>query len=228
MTALDVDRACLALEAEGVTPSGNSVLRHLQQRGVPASKRTVLKYLRLRRLAEAGGPATGFSTAQDAPEYGAPQGPVEAAERALRLAEVHLGDARDALVQAKTVLLATQPLPIQGILRGQLQPSDDFPAQALEDVDLCKRDYDAAWAQREAARQELERLHRLHREADQKAWVAQMRPQLVETLAHWQEKLRTATSDRMHAQAKKEFQSAMYQYQQAVAQAPYTHNGTTP
>ena len=88
--------------------------------------------------------------------------------------------------------------------------------------------YDAAWSQRETAKEALQHLHRDHRESHQKAWVAQMKPQLVQAVAHWQEQLRTATSDRMHAQAKKEYQSAMFAYQQAVAQAPYTHNGTTP
>ena len=59
MTYEDVDRACAVLEQAGRTPSGNTVLAHLKARGLPASKRTVLKYLKLRQPA----PATGLTTA---------------------------------------------------------------------------------------------------------------------------------------------------------------------
>ena len=140
MTADDVDRACAVLEQQGKTPSGNLVLAHLKQRGLPASKRTVLKYLKL-RTAE---PQSGLTAAQAAPVSHATAaedvGPVAPAERALRLAELRLSDARDALLHAKGVLAAAHNLPIAGILRGSLHPGDDFPAQALDDVDLLKRE----------------------------------------------------------------------------------------
>ena len=100
--------------------------------------------------------------------------------------------------------------------------------QALDDVVVAKQYYDEAWRARETARAELGRLHRDHRETHQKAWVQQHRPELVQAVDHWQEHLRTATSDRAHAQAKKEYAAAMFAYQQAVAQAPYTSNGTAP
>ena len=162
------------------------------------------------------------------PVYDAPADPVVAAERALRLAELHLADARDALLHAKGVLAATLPLRVDGLLHGSLHRDDDIAQVAVDDVDAMKRLYDEAWSQRESALAELQRLQRDHREVHQKAHVALNQPQLVQAVAHWQEQLRTATSDRMHAHAKKEYQSAMYQYQQAVAQAPWSANGTSP
>ena len=63
-------------------------------------------------------PPEGFSTALPDPVYDAPADPVVAAERALRLAELHLADARDALLHAKGVLAATLPLRVDGLLHG--------------------------------------------------------------------------------------------------------------
>ena len=163
-----------------------------------------------------------------APLPAPPPDPVEEAEATLKMAALHLDDARQSLLEAKGVLLATLPLRVDGVLHGSLHPSDEIHQQALDDVTTAKRLYDEAWSQRESARQELQRLQRDHREGHQKAHVALNQPQLVQAVAHWQEQLRTATSDRMHAHAKKEYQSDMYQYNKAVAQAPYTPNGTTP
>ena len=63
MTADDVERACALLEAQGKTPSGNTVLAQLKARGLPASKRTVLKYLKRRRPAPVPVGGAGFTTA---------------------------------------------------------------------------------------------------------------------------------------------------------------------
>jgi hypothetical protein len=46
MTLTDVLTASEALAAAGTTPSGNTVLAYLKARGMPGSKRTVLKLLR--------------------------------------------------------------------------------------------------------------------------------------------------------------------------------------
>jgi hypothetical protein len=154
--------------------------------------------------------------------------PVEQAEQALRLADLALSDARDALLHAKGVLLSTLNLPVQGILHGSLHQQDDFGAQALEEVDLCKRTYDAAWQQRASARVHLAQMEKAHREGQQQAWVAQHRPELVRNLHHWQEQLRTATTDRMHAEAKKNYALLQLAYQQEVATAPISVNEESP
>jgi hypothetical protein len=175
-------------------------------------------------------PPGGLTTTLDQTEYHPlpppAADPVEQAELALRQAELHLSDARDALLHAKTVLAATLNLPVQGILHGSLHQQDDFAAQALEEVDEQKRLYDEAWAARAHARDTLAQLTRTHREGHQKAWVKAHRPALVQAVAQWQEAVRTATSDREHAHAKKEYQSAFFAYHQAVAQAPWRANGT--
>ena len=51
--------------------------------------------------------------------------------------------------------------------------------------------------------------------------MATHQPELVETLAHWRERLRTAPSDRAHAEAKKNLQQATFDYERAVATAPW-------
>jgi hypothetical protein len=148
------------------------------------------------------------------------EGPIAAAEAALREAETSFQDARDALLHAKLQLLACQGLSVQGVLHGSLHPQDEIHAQAVEDVDAHKRDYDQSWQTREQARTALDQAVRVYRRQAAEAWVQRHRRELVANMHVWGEKLRTATSDYMHAEAKKNHSLLRFAYEQAVAQAP--------
>ena len=201
LTPDDIVQAKQQLEAEGHYASADRILARIGR----GSKKTVLRYLRELPPAP-GAPADPAPV----PEVD----PVTRAEAAVHQAETHFQDARDALLHAKTVLLATQNLPIAGILRGTLHPTDEVHEQALEDVLAAKQLYDTAWASREAARQHLEQVTQQHRRGHQEQWVQQHAPALVAAVAYWEEKLRTAPNDGLRAQAKKESQAARYAWHQ--------------
>jgi hypothetical protein len=124
------------------------------------------------------------------------------------------------------VLLATRPLLIDGLRQGSLHEQDECHSHALDDVAEAKRHYDRAWQARDEARQRLEQVTKLYRHQHQEAYIARTRPELVANLFHWQEQLRTAPSDRMHAEAKKNYGMVRMTYEQAVAAAPWNANGT--
>jgi hypothetical protein len=213
---------------EGVTPSGNSVVAYCQANHLPISKRTALK--RLKELGEEGvtftPAASGLTTTLDPGEYEVCPAvdPVAQAEQALKQAELLFQDARDVLLHAKLQLLACQGLSVQGVLHGSLHPQDEIHQHAAEEVDEAKRHYDAAWQTREQARAQLNQAVKTYQRSQQEQWVARHRPELVQNMHVWGERLRTATSDYMHAKAKKNHSLLRFAYEQAVAQAPV--NGT--
>jgi hypothetical protein len=147
------------------------------------------------------------------------------AEQALREADLHFQDARDALLHAKLQLLATRNLSVENVLHGSLHPQDEVSQQAVEDVDAHKRDYDAAWQARAQARATLEQAIKTYQRKAQEAWVQRHCRELVKNLHHWGERLRTATSDYAHAEAKKNYALLQFAYQRAIAEAPV--NGVT-
>ena len=82
MTVEDVRDACQALAAEGVQPSGNTLVHYSHTRGARLSKRTALKHLRA--LADAG---EVFTPVRPEP----PPVPAPAPVPALRLPAAHAG-----------------------------------------------------------------------------------------------------------------------------------------
>jgi hypothetical protein len=240
MTYEDVNRACAVLEQEGRTPSGNTVLAHLKARGLPASKRTVLKYLKLRQPV----PSPALTTADDDPVYhvsppsapvpvGAsppvqqamPSDPVAAAEAALM-------DARDALVHAKLYLMATRDLVMDGILHGSLHPHDPIHQQALADVDAAKREYDRCWAALAEARQQQAQQDAAQQQAAREAWVRVYRPEVAAELTRAEETYRKVQAlpddpqkPKAHYAARFVLQQARAAYQQALALAVPSTNG---
>lgn len=251
MTIDDVRTACQALSAQGVPPSGNTVLAWLKTHGRRGSKRTALKYLH--ELAAAGAvwqpvrpepapacveharvpvPPEPVCEADDDPVYHptpaaasaappVPADPVTQAEQALQEAEAHFAEVQDSLLQAKGVVLCTRNVSVDGVLYGSLHPHDAIHQTALDDVVMAKQSYDQAWQQREDARQELERVTKAHREVHQKRWVQVHRPDLVTAKDYWTEELRVATSNGSHLHAKKELGAATMAYEAAWRTAPW-------
>jgi hypothetical protein len=224
------------LVAQGVQPSGNTLVTAAHAAGRPMSKRTALKHLEV--LAAQGvtfAPAAPLRTAEDDPVYhtaspvhrdtpSAPEAPavdpVAVCEQSLQAAERHFFDARDALMQAKLYFIATRNMAVDGILHGTLHAEDEIHQEALADVDEMKRDYDTAWQRREQARYALESAIKRYKRQQQEQWVAVHNKAIVRNLHIWSEKLRTATSDYAHAEAKKNYALVQFAYQQALNEAP--------
>ena len=260
MTYEDVDRACAVLEQAGRTPSGNTVLAMLKARGLPASKRTVLKYLKLRRPA----PATGLATAiDDDPVYHVAPASAQApavhqqplavwqrfsehhrqqqartaaamAPDPVPTAEAALVEARHALVHAKLALIATRDVVVDGIVRGSLHPHDPAGQQALDDVQLCKQEYDRCWAALAEAMVQRQQGQQRAQVARQETWVLAHRPELVTELRRAEETYQRvqrlpddAQKPKAHYAARFVLRQARAAYQQALAQAPVpSPNGT--
>jgi len=242
--------ACAAILARGEQPSANKIVAYCHARELSCGKRTALAFLaahpELRGLSAAAREEPAplpveypdvpevlqpVDVADDAvvaaPETPAAPDPVALAESRLRQCEQILADAREALTHSKTVLLTTRPLRLDdGRLVGSLHPHDEYHQHALWDVEDAKRHYDQAWAEREDARQRLEQAEKVHRRAHQEAWVQTHRPELCANLEHWAEQIRTAPSDRMHAEAKKNYQQVRMSYEREVLTAPWNANGT--
>jgi hypothetical protein len=126
----------------------------------------------------------------------------------------------DQLVQAKTVLLATKALPIAGINHGSLHPHDERHQEALDDVQVAKRQYDELWQQRDAARQALRQRQQAYRRFQQERYVADHAPQLLQQRDYWKHRADHPTSGHDEAEAKKNAGLAQQAYSYAVAQAP--------
>jgi len=129
-------------------------------------------------------------------------------------------DACDHLVHVKVTLLATKDLPIAGINHGSLHPHDERHQEAMDDVAEAKRQYDALWQQRDAARQRLKDARTAYRRFQQEQWVADHAPQLLEQRDHWKHRADHPTSGHDAAEAKKNHGMAQQAYAYAVAQAP--------
>jgi hypothetical protein len=145
--------------------------------------------------------------------------PVAAADQALQQAEAALCDARDGLLTAKLRLMATGNLNVGGILRGSLHAKDDEQAQALEEVAFAKGAYDEAWQARDQARWTLDTAEKQHRRQHQEAWVRVHRSYLVQNLAYWEAKTRTATGP-MLAEAKKNYELLQFAYNTELERTP--------
>ena len=230
MTLHQVAGAVATLKARGAAISQRAILRELGA----GSKRDVAKYLRQLDQPtpaedETGTPDVAYGS--DPEPAAAPDpalaDPVARAETRLREAEQALALAREHLLECKLELMAMQPLKVQDLLRGSLQASDEALPDALRAVESAKQDYDRAWREREDAKAELARVEAVHVRRHQEAWVARAHPELVAALAYWQEKLRTAPSDRMSAEAKKNVGEAQMAYEYAVRTAPWSSNGVT-
>jgi hypothetical protein len=239
---------------QGVTPSGNAIVQYCHANRKRISKRTALKHLQA--LAAQGVTFTpaapvlvGMTTTldpmhyhtvspedtQDLPAPAAPApaapavDPVAVCEQAVKAAERHFLDARDALMQAKLYLLATQQMPVQGILHGSLHQGDEIHQEALADVDEHKRLYDAAWQRREQARYARAQAKKAHLEADRHAWVAHYRPKVVASLAATQARVdRTDLSRWERADAVQQYGFARLAYNEAMNEALAALNGVTP
>ena len=152
----------------------------------------------------------------------------------VQIAEAALCETREALLHAKLVPLATQPLPIAGILRGSLHPQDEEPDQALEDLAFAKSAYDEAWQALTEARHRHAQRQAAQRQARADAWVAQQHPALAAELARAQETLarvralpETPDKPRAFNTARYALQQARTLYSQALAMAPVDTNGST-
>jgi hypothetical protein len=81
---------------------------------------------------------------------------VATARARLAEAEALLDDAAQVLMHATLTLLATQPVWIDGLRYGGLNPLDETIQEAIDAVLAAEAPYQAAWEAREAARQSLE------------------------------------------------------------------------
>lgn len=156
-----------------------------------------------------------------------PSDPVALAEGRLEMAEADLEASRTVLVHAKLTLLACKGLAVEGVLHGSLHQGDELHQQAVQEVDSAKQEYDRCFQERADATLALTAATREHHRGHQQAWVEAHRPELVRHRDYWAEELRTATSDRMHAEAKRQFAAAQLAYQTALLTAPVPMNGTT-
>jgi plasmid replication DNA-binding protein KfrA len=222
MTLQQVAAAKAALQARRERVSQRAVLRI-----TGGSKRDVARFLK--QLTQAPPPAEPEAVAGGNPEPPSlpPESidPVQRAAHRLEQAEQELIEARESLLECKIMLLAMQPLKVQDLLRGSLHVSDEALPEAMADVASAKQDYDRAWRQREDARADLARLHAVHVRKHQEAWVERHKPELVQARDYWHEKYLRAPSDRISAEAKKNFQEAQMQYEHTVRTAPT--NGTS-
>lgn len=238
MTLEEVRKAKKAIEAKGRVATYDAVRQRLGR----GSRRDIASFMQILRAQppEEPSPVAGGDPVPDglpldrgpgpAQEPAAPVelDPVVLAEERLAAAEREFFAAREELLHAKVTLVATKNLVVENILHGSLHADDEVHRLAVHDVDIAKQDYDAAWQQRETARQALEQATQTHRRRHQEAWVAEHQPELVAQLFHWQEDTRTARDDRSFAHAKKELGAARMAYEQAVARAPWNQNGTYP
>jgi hypothetical protein len=237
-----LEQACVALEAQGLTPSGHNLEKYFHAHGNRLSRRTAVAYLKRRptpettlapTLAEAlthncSEALSGEGPPPDLPQNSAGSGPPDPLAHAAAVVVQCQADLDEARAQMSQAVVAHAL--VRGILvdntRLCLLAADD-PA-ALVAVAMAQDATDAyrqAWTAYSNARAHLEQLERVYVRQSQEAWVRRTQPALVELVEHWREELRTATSDRMHAEAKKNLASALFTYHQAIASAPTGQNG---
>jgi hypothetical protein len=217
MTVAEVRRATAELQAAGKPASQRAVMQHLGLK----SKRIMGELMQaLKAEDEAREPPP-----VPVPPVPTPADPVEQAKQRLAQAELGLAEAREALLQAKVTLLATRNLAIDGVLHGSLHSADEVHQLVVEETDDLKRHYDLAWREREDARAELARMEAQHLRGKQERWVLTHQPELLQQRDDWREKLRTAPTDRWHAEYKKNFQEAQMAYEYAVRTAPVSGEG---
>ena len=237
MTLEDVLQAKQALEAQGIPPSANKILRVLGS----GSKHTVLKYLRALAPAPGLAPpvAAGAVDGTDLPPVlEAPRAParelaadegtlaVRAAAQALERAELDLGQAREDMHLAAAALATCNGVLFDGVRFGALDAQDPVRHALVEEARATTLYYRRCWQDFLRTQADLAQAERLYKRGQQEQWIATHRPELVAAMAEWAERLRTATSDHQHAHAKKEYASAQFAYQNGLAAAPW--NGTHP
>lgn len=247
MTVEDVRAACQDLAAQGVQPSGNTLVHYVHTRGERLSKRTALAHLRA--LADAG---EVFMPVR--PEPPPPPGPVPAPVPAVRRpsapalerrapavppdpvaqAETALDAAREAMQVAALALSLVDGIMNNGQRFGHLMTDDPArPAlrQAAKEADFA---YRCAWQALEAARQSQAQRQAAERQTLAHQWVQDHAPAVVQELARAQSTFRRVqalpeTPDKFRAfsTARYALQQAHLAYSQALGQAPTT-NGSTP
>ena len=116
MTLDRVAEAVAQLQADGITATQRAVLRK-----IGGSKRDVARHLQTLRAQAAPSPP---SVIREVPTP--PPDPVTQAEQRLAAAEQALAEAREDLLHAKLALLATQRLPVEGVLHGSLHSADEI------------------------------------------------------------------------------------------------------
>jgi hypothetical protein len=166
--------------------------------------------------------------APPAPPPPRPLDPVDLARAALEQAQQQLENAREWMDTACLAFMVSDGLVRNGLRYGGYARDDPARIAVEQTARQAMGEYHEAWQAVVQAQQALAQADRLHRRGHQEQWVATHQPGLAQDLADWRERLRTAASDRYHAEAKKNLALALQAYEQAVALAPYSPNGSHP
>jgi cytochrome c1 len=233
MTFAEVARAAEDLLAQGQAPSGTKVFTYPKAQGHRVSKRTV------RRLMRDWSPppttpvpltvADEDPVFHDAPVVPAapapPPDPVQQALARVTAAELDVDDARAQMRAAAVDLLLARGVVHDNLRFCVLDSADPAVQAAVDFAAEATMAYKQAWQALLAAKAALAQVERVHLRAAQEQWVAASMPTLVANLAFWAESLRTAQSDRMHSETKKNYKKVRFAYEREVANAPIVTNG---
>ena len=146
--------------------------------------------------------------------------PVETARALLEDAEAQLDGARADMDAATIALWVSSGVVHNNIRDGAYLPGDDAREHLIATAAAAQDAYRDAFAQRERCKDQLALVTRQHHRQRQENHVALHAPELLQQRDHWQYQVTHATSDRMHAEAKKNLQQATFNYERAVATAP--------
>jgi hypothetical protein len=205
MTIDDVREARDELAAEGAYPSANAIVCWLQRNNIAGNKKMVLRYLH---------------------ELGLPRkeprmlSPVEMAATQLADAETTLDTSRSAMQEACLQLLLSQGYVYMGVRYGAWLPSDPAADGVARTAVHTQDAYRRAMADWERSRDQLAHVRLTTERRQQEAWTDLHHPELRQEREHWQHQAQHATSDRMHAEAKKNLQQAIFNHERAIANAP--------
>jgi hypothetical protein len=215
MTQDDVAEAVRELESEGRHASANAVVCWLQTHGVPATKRVVLRHLHALGAIEKREKRVPITKSM-------PADPVQMARAQLSDAETALETSRAVMSEATLELMLSQGYVYLGTRYGSWLPSDPELDQVAKAAVHAQDSYRRAMSEWERSRDELAHVKLRHHRQQQERHVHLHQPELLQQREHWQEKVRTAPSDRMNTEAKKNLQQAIFAYERAVALAPTT------
>jgi hypothetical protein len=231
MERREVANAIEQLEREGTPVSNLNIKRLLgygSMRDIVGHRKALATLPELRVDASAAEDPVPIAKTLDpvpdtdpAPVVRTPADPIAMAEALLADAECAMDQARDVMDTAALALLLSSGVVHQGTRYGAYLPSDPAKDLLTQSAAHATDSYRHAVGEWERCKDSLASAIRHYRRGKQERYVATHQPELVETLAHWRERLRTAPSDRAHAEAKKNLQQATFDYERAVATAPW-------
>ena len=211
MERRDVANVIAQLEREGKAVSNMNIKRLLgygSMRDVVAHRKAL---------------ATPLDDAPDAPEPPVPPvraaDPVALAEAMVADAEAQLDAAHEVMREAALTLLLSGGVLYQGTRYCAFLPGDPVRDLVVQHAAQATDAYHAAMAALERAKDHLASTVRKFRRERQEAHVQRHQPELRQQRDHWQHQVTHAISDRMHAEAKKNLQRAIFDYERAVATA---------